>query len=100
MDWLDLLAVQGTLKSLQQCSSKASILPHSAFFINGLSDHLQVVAQMVKNLPAMQETGFDACVGKIPGEGNGYPLPYSCLENSVDRGAKWVTAHGSTKSPT
>ena len=34
MDWLDLLAVQGTLKSLLQChSSKASILQHSAFFM-------------------------------------------------------------------
>ena len=38
MDWLDLLAVQGTLKSLiQHHSSKASILWHSAFFINQLS---------------------------------------------------------------
>ena len=38
MDWLDLLAVQGTLKSLfQYHSSKASILQHSAFFIVQLS---------------------------------------------------------------
>ena len=38
MDWLDLLAVQGTLKSLlQHHSSKASIVPHSAFFIVQLS---------------------------------------------------------------
>ena len=38
MDWLDLLAVQGTLKShLQHHSSKASILQHSAFFIAQLS---------------------------------------------------------------
>ena len=38
MDWLDLLAVQGTLKSLlQHCSSKASILWHSTFFIVQLS---------------------------------------------------------------
>ena len=38
MDWLDLLAVQGTLKSLlQHCSSKASILWHSAFFTVKLS---------------------------------------------------------------
>src|SRR5574337_431734 len=38
MDWLDLLAVQGTLKSLLQChSSKASILWHSAFFTVQLS---------------------------------------------------------------
>ena len=33
MDWLDLLGVQGTLKSLQHHSSKASILQHSAFFM-------------------------------------------------------------------
>ena len=38
MDWLDLLAIQGTLKSLLQYhSSKASILPHSAFFIVQIS---------------------------------------------------------------
>ena len=37
MDWLDLLAVQGTLKSLQHHSSKASILRCSAFFIVQLS---------------------------------------------------------------
>ena len=38
MDWLDLLAVQGTLKSfLQHHSSKASLLRHSAFFIVQLS---------------------------------------------------------------
>ena len=38
IDWFDLLAVQGTLKSLlQHCSSKASILRHSAFFIAQLS---------------------------------------------------------------
>ena len=37
MDWLDLLAVQGTLKSLQHHRSKASILQHSAFFIVQLS---------------------------------------------------------------
>ena len=40
MDWLDLLAIQGTLKSLlQHHSSKASILQHSAFFIVQLSHH-------------------------------------------------------------
>ena len=37
MDWLDLLAVQGTRKSLQHHSSKASILQHSAFFTVQLS---------------------------------------------------------------
>ena len=37
IDWFDLLAVQGTLKSLLQHNSKASILRHSAFFIIQLS---------------------------------------------------------------
>ena len=36
-------------------------------------------------------------LGRSPGEGNGYPLQYSCLENSVDRGAWWATVHGVAK---
>ena len=35
-----------------------------------------------------------------PREGNGYPLQYSCLENSKDRGAWRVTVHGNTNSQT
>ena len=43
---------------------------------------------MVKNLPAMQETGFSPISRrrKSPGEGNSNPLQYSCLENSMNRG--------------
>ena len=33
-------------------------------------------------------------LGRSPAEGNGYPLQYSCLENSVDRGAWEATVHG------
>ena len=36
--------------------------------------------------------------GKSPGEGNGYPLQYSCLENPMDRGAWQAIGHGVTKS--
>ena len=35
--------------------------------------------------------------GKSPGEGNGNPLQYSCLENPMDEGACWVIVHGVTK---
>ena len=35
-----------------------------------------------------------------PGEVNAYPFQYSCLENSMDRGAWWATVHGVTKSQT
>ena len=38
--------------------------------------------------------------GKYPGEGNGNPLQYSCLKNSMDRGARWATVLGVAKSPT
>ena len=38
--------------------------------------------------------------GRSPGEGNGYPLQYSCLENSLDRGDWWAVVHGITKSQT
>ena len=37
-------------------------------------------------------------LGRYPGEGNGIPLQYSCLENPKDRGAWWATVHGVTKS--
>ena len=35
--------------------------------------------------------------GKSPGEGNGNPLQYSCLENPMDGGAWWATVHGSQR---
>ena len=40
---------------------------------------------------------FDSWMGKIPGEENGNPLQYSCLENPTDRGALEVTVHGVTE---
>ena len=43
-----------------------------------------LVAQLVKNPPAMWETWVRTWVVKIPGEGKGYPLQYSGLENSMD----------------
>ena len=36
--------------------------------------------------------------GRSPGEGNGNPLQYSCLENPMDGEAWWATVHGVTKS--
>ena len=49
-----------------------------------------LVAQTVKNVPAMREIwGSMLGSGRCPGEGNGNPLQNSCLENSMDRGAWW-----------
>ena len=62
----------------------------------GNNKPVSLVAQLVKNLPAVQETPG---LGRSPGEGNGNPLQYPCLENLIDRGAWWAAVHGVTKSP-
>ena len=59
---------------------------------------------MVKNLPAnagdIRDTGSIPGLGRYPGEGLGNLLQYSCLENSMDRGAWWPTVYGVAKSRT
>ena len=46
------------------------------------------------------DVGLIAGSGRSPGEGNGNPLQYSCLENPMDRGAWQATVPGVTKSQT
>ena len=59
---------------------------------------------MVKNLHASpgdtEDVGSIPGLGRFFGEGNGNPLQYSCLENSMDRGAWQAIVHGVTKSQT
>ena len=56
---------------------------------------------MVKNLPVMQERWVPSLSQEdSPGEGNGNLLQYSCLENSVGRGAWWVMIYGVAESDT
>ena len=43
------------------------------------------------------DLGLIPGLGRFPGEGNGNPLQYSCLENLMDRGAWWITVHGVAK---
>ena len=53
---------------------------------------------MVKHLPTVLDPGFIPGKGRCPGEGNGNPLQYPCLENSMDGGAWWATVYGVAKS--
>ena len=56
---------------------------------------------VVKNLPVnVRNRGFIPGSERSPGEGNGSPLQYSCLEKSMDREAWWVTIHRVAKSRT
>ena len=52
---------------------------------------------VVKNTPAnagdVRDVGLIPGSGRSPGEGKGYPLQYSCLENPMDRGAWQATVH-------
>ena len=106
MDWLDLLEVQGTLKSLlQHHSSKASILQRSAFFIVQLSHPYMTTGKTIA-LTRQTFVGqvmsllFNMLSRLVIGEGNGTPLQYSCLENPMDGGAWWAAVHGVAKSRT
>ena len=56
---------------------------------------------MVKNLPAMEQTQVQSLGREDPfGEGNGNPLQYSFLENSMERGAWWTAVLRVAKSLT
>ena len=57
-----------------------------------------MVKNQLVNAGGIRDVGSIPGLGRSPKEGNGNPLQYSCLENSMDRGAWWATAHGVTKS--
>ena len=86
-----------------------SIWQKCTFDSHPVSRRASLVAQRLKRLPAMQETRvwslgredpLEKEMGRSPGEGNGNPLQYSCLGNSMDRWAWWPTVHGAAKSQT
>ena len=69
----------------------ALFIPHHHSCFPGVSDSKESACN----------AGDPGCIprsGKSPGEGIGYPLQYSCLEISVDRGVWRATVHGVTKS--
>ena len=92
------------------CSESSARLPRALGFpgqagplVFALLRASQVVL-VVKNLPAKAGDSRDAGsiprLGRSPGGGNGNPLQYSCLEDSMDREAWWATVQGVAKSQT
>ena len=126
IDWLDLLAVQGTLKSLLQHSSKVSVLQGSAFFMVQLSHPYKTIGKTIaltrrnfvgKVMTLLLNMLFRWVIAFLPrskhlliswphfredvvphGEGNGNPLQCSCLENPRDGGAWWAAVYGVAQS--
>ena len=76
-------------------------LSYKVEYTPSISLRASLVAHMVKNPHTMQENQV-LSLGQedFPGEGNGYSLQYSCIENSMDSGAWWATVHWVTKSQT
>ena len=68
---------------------------------------IRCLPEIVKGFPGGSDGKESACnagdlgwipgLGKSPGEGNDYPLQYSCQENFMDRGAWWAIVHGVMK---
>ena len=69
-----------------------------------LLEQASQVMLVVKNPPANEgdarDTGSILGSERSPGEGNGNPLQYSCLDNPIDRGTWWAKVHGVVKSQT
>ena len=76
---------EGIMRTSDSQASQTQILGNMGIYYFRLTCEMGV-AEMVMSLPAMWEIPG---LGRFPGEGNGNPLQYSCLENPMDRGAWW-----------
>ena len=87
--WAAVYGVAQNWTRLKRLSSSSSSIHNIAF--SGGSDSIEsaCIGEDLGSVPGS---------GRSPGEGNGNPLQYSCLENPMDRGVWWVTVHGVAKS--
>ena len=100
----DCLALNANLVHIYHCYSP------NTFFDKLVVQKLIINSLKYQGFPDGSEVKVSACKagdlglipesGRSPGEGNGNPLQYSCLENSMDGGVWWATVHGVAKSRT
>ena len=97
----------GLETTIQSICMKITKLMTTSFNLSTLAfmSMSSLVSQMVKNLPVIRETRVQSLGWEDPEkgrfrEGNGYPLRYSCLGNSMGRGAWRATVHVVAKSRT
>ena len=99
IDWFDLFAVQGTLKSLlQHHSSKALNSTGNIYTLVALSPRLPRWLSGKESVCNAGDAPSIPRLGRSPGEGSGNPLQYSCLGNPTDRGAWPAVVWRVTKS--
>ena len=73
---------------------------HSTFNYTNVQEHFPGDANVKVSACNARDSGSLPGLGRFPGEGNGNPFKYACLENSKDRGVWWAIVHGIAKSPT
>ena len=99
-----MLAPWSGLPSIQNWRKKLVIQASNLYFYwsnPGLPRwHSLVVKNLSANAGDIRDAGLIPGLGRSPGGGNGYPLQYSCLQNSTDRGTQQATVHGITESDT
>ena len=112
------IKVSAGLSSLQRCRGKIRSLSPTAsggtwhpclmaaslsyVMMANLMCHLGFPGGSLSKESASNAGDLDSVpgLGRSPGEGNGYPLQYSCLEKPTDRGTLWATVHSVAKSRT
>ena len=107
MDWFDILAVQGTLKSLLVFSN-STVWKHQFFGAQSSlwsNSHICTLTSNSHITPSWVEPKVSVLSCKVQikltsREGNGNPLQYFFLENPMDRGAWWAAVHVVAKSQT
>ena len=89
---------------LNFCINISQIIKCNCIWQSYLYIWVSQLTLVAKNPPAkagdVRDAGSIPGLGRSPGEGNGYPLQYSCLENPMHRRAWWATVYGVTKSQT
>ena len=71
---------------------------HENYIRHGLKKQFPGCSDSKESACNVEDSGSIPGSGSTVGEGNGYPLQYSCLKNSKDRGAWQATVHGVAKS--
>ena len=103
MKKLKITAVDRTDDSLEGCLDcllQALTQNSKLIFLGGGGGGGALVAQTVESACSAGDLGLMPGLGRSPGDGNGNPLQYSCLENPMDGGAWQATVHGVAKNRT
>ena len=93
------------LALISECLSKIRIWPNFIYRcligdVCSSGESILFMLYLPDNAGGIGDVGSVPGSGRSPGEGNGNPLQYSCLENFMDRGAWLATVHGVTRSQT